>query len=49
MRLSPSLLPLIAIAVVATGCPAPKGNQLWIAPGGGTAALRLVDREPSPF
>jgi len=44
MRLAPLAL------VVLAGCPT-DGNphQLWLAPNGSEASVKLVDHEPDPF
>jgi hypothetical protein len=36
--------------VLLAGCPADDdAHQLWIAPNGSEASLKLVDHEPDPF
>ena len=44
MRLAPLAL------IVFAGCPS-DGNphQLWLAPNGSEASVKLVDHEPDPF
>lgn len=43
--------PLVLVALVSLAACANDGNphQLWLAPNGTEAAVKLVDHEPDPF